>query len=247
MASRYRCFLLIALALVLCVTRTHSQAAGPGIAVVELFTSQGCSSCPPADAVLRQLSERADKDRVLVLSFHVDYWNRLGWRDPYSSAQASDRQRAYATVFESSRVYTPQMIVGGVQQFAGSDVKKANDAIAEALQRPATCTIKLSKQLDDASMNIQYAVNGHRERDVLNLAIVQDVSPIEVTRGENAGRYLGHANVVRHFQVVELDESGSGSVSIKLPKELVRADSQLIAYVQDAKTFAISGAMALSL
>src|SRR5215831_17181987 len=113
-------------------------------AVVELFTSEGCSSCPPADALLADLKSYAngtDKN-IYVLSFHVDYWNRLGWRDPFSDAAYSARQTQYDQHFGSS-VYTPQMIVNGKQQFVGSEKKTASEAIAAALKDSAILYINL--------------------------------------------------------------------------------------------------------
>ena len=109
--------------------------------VVELFTSEGCSSCPPADALLAELASRPD---VLALSFHVDYWDRLGWKDPFSSAAATDRQRNYAKLLGTGTVYTPQIVVDGRWQAVGSDRSEVERAIAAAHQSEAAVPVALA-------------------------------------------------------------------------------------------------------
>ena len=128
------------------LNQVQSGALKP-VAVVELFTSQGCSSCPPADALLRKIHEYAEENKlpVYVLSFHVDYWNRLGWTDPYSDPTYTQRQRAYARHFGTDRVYTPQMIVGGEREFVGSNGKQAGVALQESLQ--ASARVKVSVEV----------------------------------------------------------------------------------------------------
>src|SRR6266849_6423382 len=124
--------------------RTNSTAAprGPGsaprVVVVELFTSEGCSSCPPADALLKQLSEQQSVPgaQIVALEEHVDYWNHLGWKDPYSSNEFSERQGDYAQVFGTDGVYTPQMVVDGQNEFVGSRSLAAKEAIEKAANRP---------------------------------------------------------------------------------------------------------------
>lgn len=216
-----------------------------GVAVVELFTSQGCNSCPPADAALRQIASVADDNElpVYVLSFHVDYWNRLGWTDPYSDASYSARQRAYASASGSKRVYTPQMIVSGRTEFLGSDKSKAHEAITKALGRRSLSKVSLtvSKLSGSGNLGVSYEVNGSREGRLLNVAIVETPRANKVDRGENGGRTLQHVNVVRAFETVRLDDA-AGQVELKLPEELDVEHAEVIAYVQDPKTLAITGA-----
>lgn len=213
------------------------------VAVVELFTSQGCSSCPPADAVLKQLSTQPNQGGdVFALSFHVDYWNRLGWTDPYSNAYASRRQRAYASGFRSNRVYTPQMVVNGKYEFVGSHAIKAKAAIQKAHEEPARCVVELKASTTKTDVTVEYRVRGNSGEDVLNLALVQNAQPIAIERGENSGRRLGHANVVRNFIVIPPAESSSGSTSMKLPNDFRSEDASIIGYLQNAKTFEITGA-----
>ncbi len=224
--------------------------AGPGFAVVELFTSEGCSSCPPADALLaEQVRDAREHGRpVYCLAFQVDYWNRLGWADPYSDAAFSRRQNDYARAFRSDRVYTPQMIVNGADEFVGSDRDRSRKSIDAALKRPAKARLKLSQEKADAgAVVLSYEASSAPKGAVVNVAVVERGLVSKVRRGENADRTLRHENVVRAFRTVRLDESAKGSVELKLPADLMRKNSSAIAYVQEAAAGPILGASAVDL
>ena len=218
-----------------------------GIAIVELYTSQGCSSCPSADLVLRELKATAAESKLPIypLSFHVDYWNNLGWPDPYSEDLFTRRQRAYATAMGSQRVYTPQMIVNGRIEFVGSDRAKARKAVEYALKQKTEVEIELNVQPDQLKRHIAlaYRLKGPIEGRYLNFALVDSPAANEVPNGENAGRTLQHANVVRVLRPVALTEA-EGSVEIEIPAELAGSDWQVVAFVQDPQTLAIVGATA---
>jgi hypothetical protein len=220
-------------------------------AVVELFTSEGCSSCPPADRLLGKLVKDAEQGHraVFALSFHVDYWNKLGWRDPYSDAAFSRRQEKYAEAFKSGGVYTPQMIVNGRAEFVGSDRARARRDIDLALKQPARAAVKLSQgpTKGPASVVFAYEVTGAGRSSVLNVAVVERGLVTEVKRGENGGRTLRHENVVRAFETRPLGEAAAGTVELKVPAELVRGNSSAVAYVQKTDTRAILGATAVEL
>jgi hypothetical protein len=231
------------------------QSDSESIAVVELFTSEGCSSCPPADKNLRRIATSADAidQKVFPLSFHVDYWNRLGWKDPFSQAAYSERQRDYATSLKADSVYTPQMIVNGTTEFVGSDQKLTDLAIHEALDHPAKHLVSLSKivEKDQGHLSFRYQVAGsvakaEKNSDyVLNVALATDMETVSVRRGENGGRELSHAWVVKSLQVLPLDSSaGTFEISPELVKE---KHTRIVAYVQSRTTREISGASALSL
>jgi hypothetical protein len=224
---------------------------GTPFAVVELFTSEGCSSCPPADDLLGEIVKDAQRRQqpIFCLSFHVDYWNRLGWRDPYSEAAFARRQRDYARVFKSDQVYTPQMIVNGSTEFVGSDRTRARKHIDVALKQPPRATVKLSQEQgnDPSSVVFAYEVGQAPRGGVLNLAVVERGLVSKVKRGENGGRTLRHENVVRAFQTTRLGEAAKGTVELKLPAGLVRKNASAIAYVQDADTWAVLGASAVEL
>lgn len=219
-----------------------------GFAVVELFTSEGCSSCPPADRALRQIADAAAKTElpIHVLSFHVDYWNRLGWTDPFSDAGYTRRQKSYAGVTGASRTYTPQMIVNGTFEFVGSDRAKANVIIPKVLRQSAQSTIRLKQTVTRDGWTLQYKVDGANQSDVLHLALVETPDATSVSRGENAGRKLYHVNVVRRFESVSLDSS-EGQASIVKPSNFSGNESRIIAYVQDPRTGQITGASAVKM
>lgn len=190
-------------------------SAGPAVAaerpvVVELFTSQGCSSCPPADALLATL---ADRPEVLALAFHVDYWNRLGWTDPFSSVWATARQSAYATQMGSSQVYTPQAVVDGGRDVVGSDRAALDSAIADARRDPS---VPLTLTASDAAL--QVAVDPAAPVDaVLWLVGFDDRHETSVLRGENAGHTLVDRNVVR--SLARLDGwSPGGTIAAARPE-----------------------------
>jgi hypothetical protein len=160
--------------------------------VVELFTSQGCSSCPPADAFLTDLAHRAPG--VLPLAFHVTYWDSLGWKDPYSLGAATTRQRDYARTLGHDGVYTPQMIVNGLEGFVGSDRAVGLDAIARAARnRTEPVTVGLTRQGD--SLVISVGAGSGKAR-----ILVVGFDPAHEThigRGENSGRTVLESNIVR--------------------------------------------------
>ena len=230
--------------------KSDDETATP-FALVELFTSEGCSSCPPADLLLGEIVKdaRTRRRRVYCLSFHVDYWNGLGWRDPYSDSAFSRRQQEYASVFNSDRVYTPQMVVNGSAEFVGSDRTRARDHIDHALKQPVRTSVKLSEveQKDPNSVLLGFEVSQAPPGSVLNVALVERGLVSRVTRGENGGQTLRHENVVRAFQTNRLGEAGKGTVKLKLPADLVLKNSSAVAYVQNIDVGTVLGATAIDL
>jgi hypothetical protein len=178
-------------------------AGGPALAapgdrpiVVELFTSQGCSSCPPADALLGELARRGD---VLPLAFHVDYWDRLGWKDPYSSAAATQRQRAYARLLDSATVYTPQMVVDGRTDVVGSYRADVLQAIDQA--RAASVTVPLELAAADDGLRVRVgAGRPDARRATLWLIGFDRRHETAIGAGENGGRTLAEWHIVRGFE-----------------------------------------------
>jgi hypothetical protein len=226
------------------------ESAAP-FALVELFTSEGCSSCPPADVLLGEIVQDARKHgrRVFGLAFHVDYWNGPGWTDPYSDRAFSLRQQAYARAFKQKGIYTPQMVVNGGEEFVGADRPRSRAAIGAALKRPARALVQLQPQKPKApgSLAVTFAVGQAPREAVLNLAVVERGLRSVVKGGENRGHTLRHENVVRAFTAVRLDEGGKGSVELKLPVDLARKNASVIAYVQEAGTRGVLGATELAL
>jgi hypothetical protein len=199
--------------------RTDPPLDGP--VVVELFTSEGCSSCPPADAWLRELAAGGAGVAVIALSEHVDYWNRLGWKDPFSSAAMTARQGLYARAL-GAQVYTPQMVVDGEVEFIGSDQQAGTTAIrhAAASKKAAiTAEVAIATPVIDVRATIAPGkLDRLPDADVF-VAITEDGLVSSVAAGENQGRRLAHAAVARYLQKVERvkKNSPSASVSARIP------------------------------
>jgi hypothetical protein len=215
----------------------------PGFAVVELFTSQGCSSCPPADKLLSQIvtGARAHGQAVFPLAFHVDYWNHLGWADPFSSASFSARQQSYASALNLQQIYTPQMIVNGSTEFVGSDSNKADQAIQTALGSASTLTLKLQSDLTSGTLHIHYDLTGTPPHSTLNLAVVERGLVTNVKAGENAGETLTHDNVVRVFQSASLTDA-TGTAKLTIPEGVNLKNASLIGFIQEKDSMKILAA-----
>lgn len=192
MASRT---LASSLALAAALIGGAAEAEGRPV-VVELFTSQGCSSCPPAEALLVDLAQRPD---VLALAFHVDYWDRLGWPDPYSSPEATARQRAYAGHLGEANVYTPQIVVDGRQGMVGSRGPEVLAAIDAALADPGEA-VPLNLRREGGRLTLEAGAG--RGAGLLLLVGFDPLAETAIPRGENAGRTILQANVVRSTEIV---------------------------------------------
>jgi hypothetical protein len=173
------------------------QASQDRLTVVELYTSQGCSSCPPADNLLGQLARQSG---ILALSFHVDYWDYIGWKDPYGSARNSRRQRAYKKSFNRSYVYTPQMVLNGMLEVTGSDATAVLAGIKQAARAPKV-PIGLSW---NSAGDLIISVSGSAQPALaaIWLALFDGKIETRVRRGENRGRTITNYNVVRDFQKI---------------------------------------------
>lgn len=175
----------------------QAMVAGAGFALVELFSSEGCSSCPPADALLDEVRASA-RPNVLTLAFHVDYWDSLGWPDPYASASFTARQEDYVRGLGLRQLYTPQMIVNGRREFVGSDRSRAKAAIDDALAQPASVQLTLgAPRVIAGQREVSVSLTEAPSDAVLFVAAVAGPLVSEVKRGENAGRTLHHGSVVR--------------------------------------------------
>jgi hypothetical protein len=242
---------------------TKHEGATP--VIVELFTSEGCSSCPPADDVIASLAKTQPVPgaEIIALGEHVDYWNRLGWTDPFSSSEFSRRQREYSSAFASDEVYTPQMIVDGEAEFVGSNMAKARAAIAHAASLPkATVEIGRAENQGSAkrganslklavSVNHLPAAKPGDTADVM-LALTQDGLSSNVARGENGGRRLIHDAVVRQLSVIgriNLEEGGSFSAApvINIPGDWNRKSVHVVVFVQERSSRRVLGAASTNL
>ena len=176
----------------------YAQSSPRQPVLVELFTSEGCSDCPPADVLLDQLDTQqfVPGAEAIVLSEHVTYWNHQGWRDPFSFDEMDYRQQMYARQFGLPDVYTPQAIVDGAQQFVGNDLAKLRTAVAHAAAMPKV-GITIENAYQGASGAIDFSVRADDPRAKLVAAIAENTASSQVSRGENAGRTLYHVAVVR--------------------------------------------------
>jgi hypothetical protein len=219
--------------------------------LVELFTSEGCSSCPPADALLIRLEsdQPVEGAEVIALGFHVDYWDYIGWRDRFSSAEYSDRQRDYAEAFRGETVYTPQMIVDGHTEFVGNDARRAGAAIQRAaLAAKSRIELTLSESRGnrvklEARIAGLPADNAKKDFD-LWLAVTESALTSRATRGENSGRQLNHTAVVREFRRVarlQPDREAAQQFEIKLDSQWKRENLRAVVFVQDQVTRRILG------
>ena len=173
----------------------HAQSKQP--IVVELFTSQGCSSCPPADKFLQELAQRDD---VIALGLHVDYWDYIGWKDVFGSKAYAERQRAYAHVGGRRSVYTPQMIIQGQDHVVGNHPKDVNSLVKMHQAKPAKVALQAVR--DGGKVTIQaQAGSGASDTVVLLVRYVPSEST-RIVRGENAGKDIAYANIVRELKVV---------------------------------------------
>ncbi len=213
-------------------------------ALVELFTSEGCSSCPPADKNLARITEKAERDgrRVFTLSFHVDYWNYLGWSDPFSARAFSQRQQAHGRALGAS-TYTPQMVVNGRVELLGSDTTDADGAIEKALTRAASSELVLEPNwnADSRKLTVKWRVDPVPDHAHLDFAVVQGAENIHVTRGENRGETLAHRNVVRAFESVPISNA-SGSWTRELGPEVAPERAELVGFVEDERSLEVVAA-----
>lgn len=227
---------------------TGTEQRSEPFAVLELFSSEGCSDCPSAEAWLNELALEAvaDKNYIYPMAFHVDYWNHLGWRDVFSDSTYSNRQRTYRKALGNEVVYTPQMVVNGTVDFTGSDRIRTKAEIASALSKTPDLYFNIHPNEDWTELryevvNAQGEVATAPEAFLFEVAIVERGLKTKVQRGENAGRFLEHENVVQHFQRYAYAPEG-GTVKIDYPIEHLDKDFSIIAMVQHRHSMHIAGA-----
>ncbi len=195
------------------------------IVVLELFTSQGCSSCPSADLLLQKVKKEY-KEEVFALSYHVDYWNYIGWKDPFSKAKYAEKQRAYNIKFRNRSNYTPQLVVNGQEHFVCSSSAKMYGRINDYKEKKTANKIGLNKiSVNEDKVSFKYDVQGSLKQKVIRTLLVLDERTTEVKRGENRNRTLQNSNIVVGEQSFLLEES-IGAMEISIPK-IVKANDRL--------------------
>ena len=232
---------------------TDSGARVP--VVLELFTSEGCSSCPPADALLARLEEQQPIPgaEIIALEEHVDYWDHQGWNDPFSSAQWTERQQGYAAGFGDHGVYTPELVVNGRSGFVGSREGYAYRAIASAMAQPRTrmsLALLKSERRDQAHLKVEVdKLQGAEPGDVAEvwLAITENALHSAVLGGENSGHDLHHAAVLRWLHKAGTANGNAaatftGDAELKLDSAWKRTNLRVVAFVQEKRSRHILGA-----
>ncbi len=213
-----------------------AQEAAP--VVVELYTSQGCNSCPPADALLGEIARQPG---VIALSFHVDYWNYLGWHDPFSNKKFTYRQKEYAMALRQTGVYTPQVVVQGRRGEVGSDRRSVMQAIADARKAKPGATVVLEKIEGSRLRVVVNAVNGAKGANVY-LALFDRRHATKIPRGENEGKTLTNHHVVREWKKLGQLEAEKAEFAITAAGEAGEKRSGAAVIVQHGKGGAILGA-----
>jgi hypothetical protein len=240
----YAPFLIMAFALLM-VPSTSVHAASSNPVLVELFTSEGCSSCPPADALLRTLDAKQPVAgaQLIVLEEHVDYWDDLGWKDPFSSHAATQRQGEYVENLQLDSAFTPQMVVDGSESFVGSDRSRAARAIEKAAGSAKVDVVISSLQAQNGKVTAHVATGELPANSEVYIAIALDRAQSDVQRGENGGRRLEHVAVVKRLAMIGKVKKGDPfSHDVTIDVEHSGQAHRLIAFVQEAGQGKVLGA-----
>jgi len=216
---------------------TANLNGAKGFAVVELFTSEGCSSCPPADAVVAKLQKESADKPIYILAYHVDYWNHLGWKDVFSDPDYSKRQRDYAKTLNISSVYTPQIVVNGKTEFVGSEDVTLHNAIKSALKKESLAELTLvNMQISRNTVQVNYNAKGNGNHSVLLLALIEKSAQSHVKAGENSGRMLAHVQIVQKLKTITLTDNKAGFEKINLPNNFTPQNWEVIGFIQNTTT-----------
>ena len=234
MIRRIVYFLVLTGILNLGFSSNKTKPLATGFAVIELFTSEGCSSCPPADALIARIAHENKGRPVYILAYHVDYWNRLGWKDKFSDARYSARQRQYATWLNLKNVYTPQIVVNGSKEFIGSEEKTLRSALSNALSQKTDVRLEIGTEKQGTALTFNYKTNQKTDDYHLVVATIKASGINKIERGENRGKTLAHVQIVSDFEAFDLKGKASGKIN--LPAKEKSKDSQIIAFLQNAKT-----------
>ena len=217
-----------------------------GFALIELFTSEGCSSCPAADEVLEEIQKKYSDKNVLVIGYHVDYWDKLGWKDIFSDASFTQRQEYYSNIFRLNNIYTPQAVVNGKKEFLGSNKSKLISSIEEQLNEKSAASIKLNVvQNTEGRIDVHYSAEGaDAKKEQAILVLIQKMATNEIKKGENNGRTLHHINIVRNIFYLPLKEK---TTNFTLPTGFSKEDFFVAGFVQDKRSGKIKAIQSASI
>lgn len=210
-----------------------------GFAVLELFTSEGCNSCPPADEIMGKIQSEYKDKGVYVIAYHVDYWDHQGWKDIFSNADYTKRQYDYANWFNQRNIYTPQVIINGQQGYIGTQESVIKNTIKKLLLKPSVANLDLKATVSNKKLTVNYTVNSNPKNSNLILTVIQKKAKSAVKRGENANKTLSHFQIVRHLHTTKLAKNAKDKTTISLPDDFNTKDFEVIGFVQNANTGAI--------
>jgi hypothetical protein len=245
--------LILGLAMSLIAPATNPGSPPSTVVIAELFTSEGCSSCPPADTLVRQLADAQPFDgaHLIALEEHVDYWDRLGWRDPFSSPQFTSRQTEYnERVFRSGAIYTPQLVVDGVRECVGSDRSAIHAIVADSIRRPRAAvsvqSVAVASHLSvTVGIDVPAAVERRGVADVFVVVAERGLVSV-VRRGENGGRVLVHGAVARSLaplgDLPDRDRTFAGTVDVAVLRNWNSRNLQIVGVIQERDSRRILGA-----
>lgn len=206
-----------------------------GFVVLELFTSQGCSSCPPADVVLGEYAAQ-DNPNIIPLAFHVDYWNRLGWSDPFSKSEFTQRQNNYASILKTEENYTPQMVINGKYELVGSYRNEIKNFVNQELALKSRYTISIKSVIVNQNiLTVDYETDV-ASGNIVNVALVKKKEYTSIKRGENKGLNQTNYNIVYDFKSNAIQTKSNNKLSFKFNSDWQKDEFIAVAYVQNTKT-----------
>jgi hypothetical protein len=231
----------------------NAQPTSKTPVVVELFTSEGCSSCPPADALLARMDKEqpVSNAEIIVLEEHVDYWEKDGWHDRFSSSQYTDRQKQYAPRLKFDEAYTPQMVVDGTTQFVGNDAPRALNAVTTAAGTTKIALALSSPVVDGRHLACSVSASSTSQLPKADLyaALLDPTATTQVQGGENKGHQLDHVGVVRSLKKIgKLQDLGNGPMKFTLnaPSDSTPGNMRLVVFAQSSDLGPIKGAASIS-
>lgn len=220
-----------------------TPVSSPGFAVVELFTSEGCNTCPPADELVKNIQRDDKTGKIYVLAFHVDYWDHQGWKDQFSEKEFTNRQIQYASWLKLQTIYTPQIVVNGATEHVGSDKHSVQKAISTGLAQEASKNLTLDAQIEGDQIHVQcQGVNDDKNSELVLALIQKESAQVDVLAGENMGRSLSHVQIVRKISRLPLDAGSKRMITIKPPLDFTKKGWEIIGFVQNTSNGKITSA-----
>jgi len=219
-----------------------TPVSSSGFAVVELFTSEGCNTCPPADELVQKIQRDDGTGKIYILAFHVDYWDHQGWKDKFSEKEYTNRQIQYAGWLKLQTIYTPQIVVNGTTEYVGSDKRSVLRAISTGLAQETSTKLEMKAWLQDDQVHVESKTVVDDKNAELVIALIQKSAHVDVLAGENMGRSLSHVQIVRRMNRIPLDVNTKTVVAMKPPVDFTGRGWEIIGFVQQTSNGRITSA-----